>query len=460
MMQQQQQQRWALFVALLAWLSVQTVQSNPSVPACLAKQCSAEALALGGDAYTQDLGNCASKNFGPCPAKAWDCLGDATCRSVVSCAPDVVGTCKADIWKMMTDKKERDMVLCLSNCEKHGKVDYWCAARKCGKAAINCLMDKTCLSAASCVPKVLLSCSKAGFECVFGRSEVCRENLQCLGDGIGQCADPAVNMLTDHRIADFISCAGSKCPKVCRENLQCLGDGIGRCADPAVNMLTDSRIADFISCAGSKCPKPARTISSESLLPQNGIFASPRRTPDPKHPAEQLMCIAERCGHSVAKIFDDEDTAELLHCTKVGNLTGLCSSVWKCLANHHCAKAVQCWSKPLTKCATSTWHMLTHQKQRKALAANVACLRGCEAAHQDDFLGASFCVLDKCAKDLLACKEDKTCWTAVQCLPQTAEDCAMNSLDAYVNQPLFEDSVKCLGQGFQSCGRRAVGMVQ
>mmetsp|Transcript_60129 Transcript_60129/g.115948 ORF Transcript_60129/g.115948 Transcript_60129/m.115948 type:complete len:346 (+) Transcript_60129:361-1398(+) len=319
---------------------------------------------------------------------------------------------------MMTDKKERDMVLCLSNCEKHGKVDYWCAVRKCGKAAIKCVTDKTCMSVATCVPKVLLSCSKAGFGCVFGKS------------------------------------------KVCRENLQCLGDGIGRCADPAVNMLTDSRIADFISCAGSKCPKPARTISSESLLPQNGIFASPRRTPDPKHPAEQLMCIAERCGHSVAKIFDDEDTAELLHCTKVGNLTGLCSSVWKCLANHHCAKAVQCWSKPLTKCATSTWHMLTDHKQRKALTANIACLRGCEALHRDDFLGASFCVLDTCAKGLLACKKDKMCWTAVQCLPQTAEDCAMNSLDAYVNQPLFEDSVKCLGQGFQSCGRRAVGMVQ
>jgi hypothetical protein len=104
--------------------------------------------------------------------------------------------------------------------------------------------------------------------------------------------------------------------------------------------------------------------------------------------------------------------------------------------------------------------MLTDHKKRKALAANVACLRGCEAAHRDDFLAASFCVLDKCAKDLLACEEDKTCWSAVQCLPQTAEDCAMNTLDAYVYQPLFEESVKCVGQGFQSCGRRAVGMLQ
>jgi len=179
-----------------------------------------------------------------------------------------------------------------------------------------------------------------------------------------------------------------------------------------------------------------------------------------RNPAEQLICIAERCGDDVAKVFGDEDTAELLHCTTAGNLTGLCSSVWKCLGDHHCAKAVQCWSQPLTKCAGSTWHMLTDHKQRKALAANVACLRGCETAHSDDFLAASFCVLDKCAKDLLACKEDKTCWTAVQCLPQTAEDCAMNSLDAYVHQPLFQESVKYLGQGFQSCGRRAVGMVQ
>jgi len=345
-------------------------------------------------------------------------LGDTTCRSVVHCAPKVLGTCKADIWKMMTHKEERDIIMCLSGCEKHGQVDKWCAVRKCGKAAIKCLMDTTCLHVATCVPKMLLSCSEAGSECVFGKSDVCRENLKCLGDGIGQCADPAVNM------------------------------------------LTDSKIADFISCAGRRCPKPVGMVSSESLLPQTGIVASRRRRRPTPHPAEQLLCISEHCGDKVAKVFGDEDTAELLHCTKAGNLFGVCSSVWKCLGDRHCAKAVQCWSKPLTKCALSTWHMLTDHKERKALAKNVACLRGCEAAHHDDFLAASFCVLDKCAKDLLACKEDKTCWTAVQCLPQTVEDCAMNSLDAYVHQPLFEESVKCLGQGFQSCGRRAVGMVQ
>jgi len=412
------QQQWLLPVALLGRLSVQFAEGNPFVPACISEQCSTEAQALGGDAYTQSLGTCASKNFGPCPAKAWDCLGDPTCRSVVHCAPKVLGTCKADIWKMMTHKEERDIIMCLSGCEKHGQVDKWCAVRKCGKAAIKCLMDTTCLHVATCVPKMLLSCSEAGSECVFGKSDVCRENLKCLGDGIGQCADPAVNM------------------------------------------LTDSKIADFISCAGRRCPKPVGMVSSESLLPQTGIVASRRRRRPTPHPAEQLLCISEHCGDKVAKVFGDEDTAELLHCTKAGNLFGVCSSVWKCLGDRHCAKAVQCWSKPLTKCALSTWHMLTDHKERKALAKNVACLRGCEAAHHDDFLAASFCVLDKCAKDLLACKEDKTCWTAVQCLPQTVEDCAMNSLDAYVHQPLFEESVKCLGQGFQSCGRRAVGMVQ
>merc|ERR1719343_1784503 len=101
----QPQQQWAHFSALFAWLCAQTVESNPFVPACLAKECSTEVQALGGDAYTQALSTCASKNFGPCPAKAWDCLGDATCRSVVSCAPKVLGTCKADIWKMMTHKE-------------------------------------------------------------------------------------------------------------------------------------------------------------------------------------------------------------------------------------------------------------------------------------------------------------------------------------------------------------------
>jgi len=412
------QQQWLILVACFAWFALHSVEGNPFVPACIWEECSTEAQALGGDSYTQALSTCASKNFGPCPVKAWDCLGDKTCRSVVSCAPKVLGTCKADIWKMMTHKEEREIIMCLSGCENHGKVDKWCAAKKCGAAAIKCLMDTTCLSVATCVPKVLSTCSVAGFECVFGRSEVCRENLKCLGDGIGQCADPAVNMVTDRKIADFVS------------------------------------------CAGKRCPKPVGKVSNESLLPLTGVGASRRRRPAPNHPAEQLLCINERCGDKVAKIFDDRDTAELLHCAKDGNLTGLCSSVWKCLGDHHCAKAVQCWSKPLTKCAKSTWHMLTDHKQRKALSANVACLRRCEHANRNDFLSASFCVLDKCAKDLLACKEDKTCWSAVQCLPQIAEDCAVNSLDAYVHQPLFQESVKCLGQTFQSCGRRAVGMVQ
>jgi len=175
---------------------------------------------------------------------------------------------------------------------------------------------------------------------------------------------------------------------------------------------------------------------------------------------DQALCISRTCGSDVAKVFGDEDALALLHCTQAMNLTQSCSSVWRCLGDRKCAKAVQCWSQPLTKCTENTWHLLTDQKEREALAANVACLRGCEAAHAGDFVSQGFCVLDKCSKDLLRCQRDKTCWTAVQCLPQTAQQCAMPTLDAYVHQALFQDTVKCLGHGFQTCGRRAVAMVQ
>lgn len=305
------------------------------------------------------------------------------------------------------------MIMCMDRCQKHGKIDPLCVAWKCGKAAVGCLTDTTCVHAATCVPKAVLACSEAGFKCIFGESDVCLENLKCLGNGIGQCADPAVNVLTDRKIADFIECAGSKCPKPVHSLVEGAAPSVGRLSAPA-----------------------------------------------PAHTADQLLCISEKCGSTVLDVFKDEDTSSLLHCAHAGNLTHLCSSVWKCLGDRKCAKAVHCWSQPLTKCAKSTWHMLTDRKERQRLLQNVACLRSCQAAHPDDFISSAFCILDKCSKDLLACQNDKTCWSAVQCLPQTAETCAMPTLDAYVNQPLFEESVKCLGRGLQTCGRRAMGMVQ
>jgi len=402
------------FVVTVAVGLVKLASGGPFVPACFVEKCSAEARALGGDPYATALGKCASENFGQCPAEAWQCLGDSTCRSFVSCAPEVLKTCKADVWKMLTDEKEREIVMCLHGCRKQGKLNYFCALRQCGKAALACLTDTTCRRAAACVPKTLIRCSKAGHECLFGVSGVCRKNLRCFGNGIKTCSDPAVNILTDHRIGDFIE------------------------------------------CAGSKCPKPSGAPFEEA----NAVLGGSSSGVEPSNAIDQALCISQTCGSEVAKIFGDNDTLALLNCTQAMNLTESCSSVWQCLGDRKCAKAVQCWSQPLAKCATNTWHLLTDPKERKALAANVACLRRCEAAHDGDFVSQGFCVLDKCSKDLLKCQRDKTCWNAVQCLPQTAQECIMPTLDAYVNQPLFQQSVKCLGHGFQSCGRRAVGMVQ
>merc|ERR1712187_1211 len=78
----------------------------------------------------------------------------------------------------------------------------------------------------------------------------------------------------------------------------------------------------------------------------------------------------------------------------------------------------------------------------------------------DDFVHASFCVLDTCSQQVLDCYHDNTCREAVKCLPDTVMECAMPSLDAYVHQELFQKSVKCLGRGLESCGRAAVEMLR
>jgi len=64
------------------------------------------------------------------------------------------------------------------------------------------------------------------------------------------------------------------------------------------------------------------------------------------------------------------------------------------------------------------------------------------------------------ATDLLDCWRDPKCKAAVQCLPEIASDCSIDTLDAYLHQDLFKNSVKCLGRGLEICGRAAVGMVQ
>merc|ERR1712137_1470658 len=247
-------------------LLVTTACANPAaqefVPKCLVEQCSDEAQALGGDAYAKELGQCLV-DFGPCASDAWECLGDATCQQALQCLPKVFDTCKDSIWEMMTEPDERSKLMCMLSCEKDGKLDPICIATQCGAAAVQCLGDKTCREAAICVPHVLLGCSGEAFACVFGSDEVCQKNLKCLGNGIASCAAPAANILTDTKIADFVSCAGRKCPH------------------PYV-------------------PED-REVSSNVLVPLDSVGA-------PTNTAEQLLCMASNCGSTALQILVDQDS--------------------------------------------------------------------------------------------------------------------------------------------------------
>lgn len=409
----------ARLILLAAATGLAEAGKSGFVPACIARECSAEAKALAGDAYTHALGKCASDNLGPCAPKAWECLGDPACRSVVSCAPSVLDTCRADIWKMMTDPVERERLMCIANCNKAGKTDPICVL-KCGKDAVACLTDPTCRHAAECLPQVLRNCTADGFKCVFGKSDVCRENLKCLGHGLGECADPAVNMLTDSRIADFVSCAGSKCPQP---------EGIGISAAPV-----------------------AKTMDVSALLGKMSMNAT--------GVASQLLCVAEKCGSRVVQLLEGQNVKDLRHCADKAGVTQLCSSVWKCLGDRPCAGALHCWGEPLRRCKDSAWHLLTDAETRQGLTKNVECLQQCRVKHAGDFTSGAFCVLDECSEDLLKCRANSDCWDAVQCLPHAADSCAMGTLDAYTHQPLFQDSVKCLGRSLESCGRTAVSLLQ
>jgi hypothetical protein len=48
----------------------------------------------------------------------------------------------------------------------------------------------------------------------------------------------------------------------------------------------------------------------------------------------------------------------------------------------------------------------------------------------------------------------------VKCLPDTVMQCAVPSLDAYLHEQLFQNSVKCAGRALESCGRAAVEMLR
>lgn len=227
-----------------------------------------------------------------------------------------------------------------------------------------------------------------------------------------------------------------------------------QCGSPAINLLTDSKIADFIACAGSKCPHPVSGDAPATTIDvKDAVAAAPSNMP------EQLLCMAEKCSANTLKILEDQDTKDLLACALKADLPSLCSSVWDCLGDQTCAKDLTCMNKPLETCGPDMWQMLTNPTERKRLESASACLRKCENDHKGDFVDATFCVLDSCSQQVLDCYHDSTCREAVKCLPNTVAECAMPTLDAYAHEQLFQKSVKCLGRGLESCGRAAVELL-
>merc|ERR1712137_832318 len=303
-------------------------------------------------------------------------------------------------------------IMCMGQCLSDGKLNPLCVAAKCGKAAVECLADATCRDSAVCLPKAMLACSKPAFDCIIGTDRVCSENIKCLGHGVSQCGAPAVNW------------------------------------------LTDSKIADVITCAGSKCPHPVE--SHTELSKEMHVLASSQ----PSNVAEQMLCVAGKCSAKVLKVFMDDDTKELLQCALKADIVNTCSSVWGCLGDSKCNEALSCWSKPFETCGGDMWKVLTVDTERKRIESGATCLRNCEQAHKDDFMQAAFCVLDKCSQGILDCYHDPVCKAGVQCLPNTVGQCMMPQLDAYLQQELFRNSTKCVGKGLEVCGRGAIEMLR
>jgi len=330
----------------------------------------------------------------------------------MGCAPRVFNTCKADIWKLLTDEKEREMIACIENCPKgsDGKPNPLCVLGKCGKAAVECLLDESCRHVVTCVPETLTACSKSAFECVISSSGVCRDNLKCLASGFSACSAPGVNILTDTKVADVITCAGSKCPH-------------------PTNTSVSTIVGSTVKVEASSAPTDA---------------------------VSQLLCIEAKCPLKVPKILMDQDSKDLLTCIGKTDF----SPVWECLGDKDCQSALSCWVKPLETCSSSLWQVLTDETERSRIETGAACLRSCQQQFTDNFVDTAFCILDRCSTGLLECYHDDKCSSAVKCLPETAVECAMPTLEHYLQQELFQKASKALAHGAELCGRAAVEMLR
>jgi len=378
---------------------------------CVAQHCSREARALSGGsgALVKAFGQCTAGGFGPCPNAAWDCLQDATCRSVVGCAPQVVQKCKIDIRHMVADGKQRDLVTCMSKCGSHGKVNVFCAVQKCGGSALKCLADKTCMRTASCVPQVLLSCSKDSFDCVFGSSGICRRNLQCLGDGISRCADPTTNMLTDNSIGAFIGCAGSKCQKSAHalDELLCVAK---KCEGDVAGVLGNAGTMDFLGC-----------VQASNLTQQCSLL--PRCLGDASC-AKALQCWSHpvaQCGHDALSAIMDGKQAN--------NLASSAKCLLSCKTSHQGNAAAQAFCV-LDRCSGS----LVACKADTQCWSAVQCLRA---------------MTDVCAIPALeAYREQPLFEASLKCLGYSAQACGRQAL-SLLQDPNMARAMQCTMQCMQ-----------
>merc|ERR1712232_703870 len=106
------------------------------------------------------------------------------------------------------------------------------------------------------------------------------------------------------------------------------------------------------------------------------------------------------------------------------------------------------------------WHLLTDAAERQRIESTATCLRTCEVKYHEDFVGATFCVLESCGQAILDCNQDSTCREALHCLPKTMEQCALPQLQSYVQQELFKNTTKCVGRGLELCGAATVELVR
>merc|ERR1712137_975879 len=206
-------------------------------------------------------------------------------------------------------------------------------------------------------------------------------------------------------------------------------------------------------CAGSKCSHPHVPEHDSAAAQLDLIPASAGSSAElagaPSTPAEQLLCMASRCGSKGLKIQADQDTKDLASCLTQRELPDLFPSLWACLGDEACRQAATCWSKPFESCSVDIWHALTDADQRERIEKSAMCLNSCQETFGDDFVSATFCVLDHCGQEVLSCQKDDVCRSAVQCLPATVSHCAVPQFEAYSKQELLRNVTKFLGRGLE-----------